>query len=845
MRRAASLLIVSVAVLALPAYATFQGPATGSAAAGPEVFDTRTTTGGADAVMPPPRVMPNQARIVPFKLQPPPRPPERPDAVIKTPPPARVSNLPILARLDGLDKTPSDIADPALAVGRTQVVEVVNSTWAVFDKSGRKLFAAPLANLFAAVRPPASVYQAQSYYDAKADRFVIAALGSATGTNVSQSVWLLAVSQQASAIGRWWVWKLNAGANGDTPENTYAGDPALGFNDGIVALTANMFSENDASFRYAKVRLLDKLALYEGRAASFVDYWNLKDENGRISSSVRPARAPFGAATLHFANIAPDTGSVVTLWRADMIASRPTLMLAQTLKVRRFDPPPDAFQRASNVMLSTGPARVESPYFVNGSLYLAFAELFPWIGTSAAGVRYLGIKTAAIAPPAQAAPTDGNVAVVTDVTIGNGLTSYFNPSVTVDRRGNAYLIFNFSGQDHYPSVACAGWQQGHTLNPPMVLRNGVAPWGTVSPARFGGVTAVALDPELDNFAWACGEYVREAGAWSTSIDGLSFDPLRYRAGVLRDKAPVRVKSDSLFKFGQTVPHWNVVALRSAANWRLETWDANFTTFRARSSHELTPVVIPVELCVADGVHSPLDTMGIKVSSLGPNPVGTLEFHQGQAGMALKADALNGPFRWHSGEVVRAFDLHLSPKTDTCFALSVVDGNMDLGMAIFQSNNAEYYASRYDAVAIADNNGPGQGEYLTFRPPMEDDYGIVTWSNNLDTGNFTFSTACQLHGRVLPPVKVDKFGLRVISTGGVAGEAKIAYDLPTAATLSLRVYDAGGRLVRTIAGENHAAGSYEAAWDGRDASGRTVAAGTYYVRLESPKFSGEAKLVRLH
>jgi len=62
---------------------------------------------------------------------------------------------------------------------------------------------------------------------------------------------------------------------------------------------------------------------------------------------------------------------------------------------------------------------------------------------------------------------------------------------------------------------------------------------------------------------------------------------------------------------------------------------------------------------------------------------------------------------------------------------------------------------------------------------------------------------------------------------------IAFDLPRAAAVTLRIHDVGGRLVRTLAdGDIMAAGHHEQPWDGRDDAGRGLAAGVYLVRLQA-------------
>lgn len=62
---------------------------------------------------------------------------------------------------------------------------------------------------------------------------------------------------------------------------------------------------------------------------------------------------------------------------------------------------------------------------------------------------------------------------------------------------------------------------------------------------------------------------------------------------------------------------------------------------------------------------------------------------------------------------------------------------------------------------------------------------------------------------------------------------IAFDLSREAYVTLRVFDAAGRVVSTlIEGESRIPGHYEAAWQGRDDAGRACASGTYFYRLDA-------------
>jgi hypothetical protein len=71
--------------------------------------------------------------------------------------------------------------------------------------------------------------------------------------------------------------------------------------------------------------------------------------------------------------------------------------------------------------------------------------------------------------------------------------------------------------------------------------------------------------------------------------------------------------------------------------------------------------------------------------------------------------------------------------------------------------------------------------------------------------------------------------------------QIAFSLKKAGRVSLRIFDAKGRLVRELVDEVREPSRYVEVWDGRDGRGRSVAAGTYFYRLEIPGWSAVKKM----
>lgn len=73
---------------------------------------------------------------------------------------------------------------------------------------------------------------------------------------------------------------------------------------------------------------------------------------------------------------------------------------------------------------------------------------------------------------------------------------------------------------------------------------------------------------------------------------------------------------------------------------------------------------------------------------------------------------------------------------------------------------------------------------------------------------------------------------------------IRYGLPEAAQVTLFIYDIKGRKVRSLIGEQQAAGSYEYQWNGMDDSGQPVSTGLYLTRLQAGSYTKTIKMLYL-
>jgi len=71
---------------------------------------------------------------------------------------------------------------------------------------------------------------------------------------------------------------------------------------------------------------------------------------------------------------------------------------------------------------------------------------------------------------------------------------------------------------------------------------------------------------------------------------------------------------------------------------------------------------------------------------------------------------------------------------------------------------------------------------------------------------------------------------------------IAYDLPSAAYVTLDIFDVKGRRIRTLQAGDQSAGRRAVVWDGRNDTGEPVATGVYFYRLSAGSFTTVRKMV---
>jgi hypothetical protein len=132
---------------------------------------------------------------------------------------------------------------------------------------------------------------------------------------------------------------------------------------------------------------------------------------------------------------------------------------------------------------------------------------------------------------------------------------------------------------------------------------------------------------------------------------------------------------------------------------------------------------------------------------------------------------------------------------------------DMEMVLWMSGTYDFYRN------IIEPEGGSGADTLYY------DTSILCWTNPLTTS---------------VPDDIASAGVRLYpnSPNPFRSNTEIAYALSTGGPVSLRVYDSGGRAVRTVVDDVLPPGRHRAVWDARDEMGNSVASGVYFVRLSA-------------
>jgi len=110
----------------------------------------------------------------------------------------------------------------------------------------------------------------------------------------------------------------------------------------------------------------------------------------------------------------------------------------------------------------------------------------------------------------------------------------------------------------------------------------------------------------------------------------------------------------------------------------------------------------------------------------------------------------------------------------------------------------------------------------------------------------YETMCgSLGPQSTPPVELPISFSFTIQPNPFTRKTAIAYALPRAVEISIKIYDVSGRQVKNLVSEKCEPGYYQTHWFGNDDMGRKVSAGVYFIKMSTKEFESQRKVILVY
>lgn len=422
-----------------------------------------------------------------------------------------------------IENKPYEPPNPAVAVGQNHVLQVVNSTVAIFDKTeGYNRFQQHLDAFFeplASIEPFAGqdITDAVTTYDDIANRFVVAALW--TNDVGKQTHLLYAVSKTANPLDGFHMHQIPV-----TGQQLYGKHLRLGYNADAHVLTMNMFSFTQFQYDSVAVIAIDKASVAQP-TPNVKQHRRDQAHYGMIPATMHGATA--GGPMWFVEEAGYANGNALRVVRMSNVLSASPAFQDSNLTVASYSQPP----------LIAQPGQPNNP-LLNRPLYVRDASItdVEWrngrlaatqtVGLNADGLshaRWYEINTATATP---SLTQQGTMAP------GAGVHT-FSPSVAIAANGSVAITYSQSSATEPMSMYVTGRTTSDplgTMQTPLRTKAGEWTYFTsfanlkLQVASYSGISS---DPMSGAF-WATSQYAKllepaspDFANWGTGLFGFN------------------------------------------------------------------------------------------------------------------------------------------------------------------------------------------------------------------------------------------------------------------------------------------------------------------------------------
>ncbi len=390
-------------------------------------------------------------------------------------------------------------ADPDVAVGPNNIVQVVNSDIAFYSKAGALQLQQSANTLFASVRQTAGPFDPKVMYDRIAQRFVIIYLEESSGGGGIANV-LFGISDDSNPNGVWFVYRFNV-------KQTIGGQqrwldyPGFGYNKDGYVFCGNMWNFAGNNVAGLQIVTVPKTPVLTGAPATTTHFLDGTTFTAQFGENYDSANGFVFGGTRMFTNQNRyyAAGSINT--------ATPTLNFAD-VNVTNGPIVANTAQSTGGAVFDTIGDGFFTMVFRNGHLYTS--QNFATSG-SITGARWHELNVGNW-------PTAGAITELQAGNYSNAAVNQFQPAINVNKHGDVSILFTSCNTGITSDIAVAGRITSdaiNTMSAPTVLAG--ATGSPYNHFRWGDYFGVDVDPVDDETFWGTAMVVRGDGWWSSHV----------------------------------------------------------------------------------------------------------------------------------------------------------------------------------------------------------------------------------------------------------------------------------------------------------------------------------------
>ncbi len=450
--------------------------------------------------------------------------------------------------------------DPAGDVGPNHYIQAVNTSFAIYSKTGDLMYGPTiLSTLWAGLPHIQNDGDPIVLYDHLADRWIITQFSLPNFPN-GPFYELIAISQTADPLGAWYRYTFQFDDMPDYPKLAV-------WPDGYY-MSTRRFSSGSLNWLGPSVAVFERDSMLVGNTARMASF-NLPSGKPEILPADLDGQVPPAGSPGYFISQTDGVTDRLDLYKlhTDWIDSANAVFEGpQNISTVAFDGNMCSTYGGSCIPQKGSSQKLDplSPRLMNRLQYRNFGSYEAIVAngtvdadnTDHAGIRWYELRT-----------NDTTWYLYQQGTYAPDTNHRWMGSISMDGNGNIALAYSVSGIGMYPSIRATARRSGDTLGLMTYAEESIiegAGAQTCDPPRWGDYSSLTVDPVDDRTFWYTNEYYASTSSsdWRTRIASFTIDD--FPVGMKEN--PV-AESGSAFKL---MNYPNPVKSSTTISWQMQT-----------------------------------------------------------------------------------------------------------------------------------------------------------------------------------------------------------------------------------------------------------------------------------